>query len=105
MNIKLTSDIFTYIKKHSGGAIPAKIRKIKTTMIKYLSHTKHVQFSLHCNHINILPDLCLKSRIKSKRSKTILKYAAKLLLQERIHINHAIRDKLKNSIRQFKHQL
>ena len=43
-----------------------------------------------------------KSRIKTERSKTILQRAGKLLLQERIHINHVIRDRLKNSIEQFK---
>ena len=46
--------------------------------------------------------LQLKSRINTKRSKTILRPAGKLLLQERIHINHVIRDRLKNSIKQLK---
>ena len=53
--------------------------------------------------ILILPkDLQLKSRIKTERSKIILQRAGKLLLQERIHINHVIRDRLKNSIEQLK---
>ena len=43
-----------------------------------------------------------KSRIKTEQSKIILQRAAKLLLQERIYINHVIRDRLKNCIEQLK---
>ena len=43
-----------------------------------------------------------KSRIKDKQSKIILQCAAKLLLQERVHMNHVIRDRLKNSNEQLK---
>ena len=72
-------------------------------MIKYSSYTNHLRFSLRCHQNKILPkDLRLKSRIKTERSKIILQRAGKLLLQERIHINHVIRDRLKNSIEQFK---
>ena len=72
-------------------------------MIKYSSYTNHLRFSLRCHHNKILPkDLQLKSRIKTERSKIILQRAGKLLLQERIHINHVIRDRLKNSIEQLK---
>ena len=72
-------------------------------MIKYSSYTNHLQFSLRCHHNKILPeDLQLKSRIKTERSKIILQRAGKLLLQERIHINHVTRDRLKNSIKQLK---
>ena len=64
-------------------------------MIKYSSYTNHLQFSLPCHHCKILPkDLQLKSRIKTERSQIILQRAGKLLLQERIHINHVIRDRL-----------
>ena len=66
-------------------------------MIKYL------RFSLYCHHKKILPkDLQLKSRIKTEQSKMILQHAGKLLLQVWIHINHVIRDRLKNSIKQLK---
>ena len=62
-----------------------------------------INLSLRCHHNKILPkDLQLKSRIKTERSKIILQRAGKLLLQERIHINHVIRDRLKNSIEQLK---
>ena len=72
-------------------------------MIKYSSYTNHLQFSLPCHHCKILPkDLQLKSRIKTERSQIILQRAGKLLLQERIHINHVIRDRLNNSIEQLK---
>ena len=104
MNTEQTSkNIFTYIKTHYGETILAKIRKLEKTMIKYSSYTNHLRFSLHCHHNKILPkDLQLKSRIKTERSKIILQRAGKLLLQERIHINHVIRDRLKNSIEQSK---
>ena len=69
----------------------------------YSSYANHLRFSFCCNHNKILPnDLQLKSRIKTERSKTISHRAGKLLLQERIHINYVIRDRLKNSIKQLK---
>ena len=104
MNTEQTSkNIFTYIKTHYGETILAKIRKLGKTMIKYSSYTNHLRFSLRCHHNKILPkDLQLQSRIKTERSKIILQHAGKLLLQERIHINHVIRDRLKNSIEQSK---
>ena len=72
-------------------------------MIKYSSYTNYLRFSRRFHHNKILPkDLQLKSRIKTERSKIILQCAGKLLLQERICINHVTRDKLKNSIEQLK---
>ena len=107
MNTEQTSkNIFTYIKTHYGETILAKIRKLEKTMIKYSSYTNHLRFSLRCHHNKILPkDLQLKSRIKTERSKIILQLAAKLLQQQLIHINHVIRDRLKNSIEQVKVRL
>ena len=104
MNTEQTSkNSFTYIKTHYGETILAKIRKLEKTMIKYSSDTNHLRFSLPCHHNKILPkDLQLKSRIKTERSKIILQRAGKLLLQVRIHINHVIRDRLKNGIEQSK---
>ena len=94
---------FTYIKTHFGETILAKIRKLEKTMIKYSSYTNHLWFSLCCHHKKILPkDLQLKSRIKTEQSKILLQRAGKLLLQERIHINHVIHYRLKNSIEQLK---
>ena len=70
---------------------------------KYSSYTNHLRFSRCCHHNKILPkDLQLKSRINTERSKTLLQRTGKLLLQEWIHINHVIRDMLKNSIEQLK---
>ena len=70
---------FTYIKTHYGGTVLAKTRKLKKTMIKYLSYTNHLRFSLRYHHSKILPkDLQLKSRIKTKRSKTVLQHTGKL---------------------------
>ena len=92
-----------YIKTHYGETILAKTRKLEKTMIKYSSYTNHLRFSHRCNHNKILPkDLQLKSTTKTKQSKIILQRAGKLLLQERIHIYHVIRDRLKNCIEQLK---
>ena len=72
-------------------------------MIKYSSYTNHLRFSLRCHHSKILPkDLQLKSRTNTERNKIILRHAGKLLLQEGIHINHFIRDRIKNSIELLK---
>ena len=50
-------------------------------MIKYSFYTNDLGFSLCCHHKKILPkDLQLKSRIKTGRSKIILRCAGKLLL-------------------------
>ena len=103
MNTEQTSkNIFTYIKTHYGETILAKIWKLEKTKIKYSSYTNNLRFSLRCHHNKILPkDLQLKSRIKTERSKKILQRAGKLLLQEWIHINYVIRDRLKNGIKQL----
>ena len=98
MKIEQTSkNIFTYIKTHYGETILDKIRKLEKTMIKYSSYSNHLRFSLSCHHFKILlKDLQLKSRTKTERSKLILQHAGKPFLQERIHINHVIRDRLNN---------
>ena len=84
----------------------ANIRKLEKTVIKYSSYTNHLHFFLRCHHNKILPkELQPKSRIKIERSKIILQRASKLLLQERIHINHVIHDRLKNSIEQLKGEI
>ena len=98
-----SKNIFTYIKTHYSETISAKIRKLEKTMIKYSSYTNHLRLSLCCHHNKILPkDLQLKNRIKTERSKITLQRAGKLLWHERIHINHLIGDRLKNSIEQLK---
>ena len=104
MNIEQTrKKIFTFIKTHYGETILAKIQKLEKTMIKYSSYAYHLRFSLRCHHNKILPkDLQLKSRIKTEQSKIILQRAGKLLLEEWIHINHVICDRLKSSIKQLK---
>ena len=95
-----------HVKIHYGGAILAKIRKLEKTTIEYLSNTNHLRFSLRCYHNKILPkDHQLKSRKKTEQSKTIYQPAGTLLLQERIHINHVIHDRLKNRIEQLKHKI
>ena len=54
-------------------------------------------FSFRSHHNKIVPkDLQPKNKIKTELSEIILQHASKLLLQERIHINHVIRDRLKN---------
>ena len=102
-NEQISKNIFTYIKTHYDETIIAKTRKLEKTMIKCSSYTNHLRFSLRCHHNKILPkDLQLKSRIKTERSKIILQRFSKLLLQELIHINRVIRDRLKHSIKRLK---
>ena len=94
---------FKYIKTHYGETILAKIWKLQKAVIKYSSYTNHLRFSLRCHHRKILPkDLQLKSRIKTERNKLILQRTSKLLLQERLHISHAINDRLKNRMEQLR---
>ena len=104
MNTEQTSkNIFTYIKTHYGETILAKIRKLEKTMLKYSSYTNHLRFFPRSHHNKILPKyLQLNSRINTERSKIILLHAGKVFLQERIHVNHVIRDSLKNTIEQLK---
>ena len=83
--------------------IVAKIRKLDKTMIKHSFYTNYLWFSLRFHDNKILhKDLQLKSKIMTKRSKTILQRVDKLLLKERIYINHVIRGRLKNSMEQLK---
>ena len=44
----------------------------------------------------------VEQRIKTERIKTILQRFGKLLLQEKMHINHVFGDRLKNRIEQLK---
>ena len=72
-------------------------------MIKYSSYTNDLRFSFRCHHNKVLQkDLQLKSRIKTKQSKIILLRADKRLSHKPIYINHAILDRLKNSIEKLK---
>ena len=50
-------------------------------------------------------DQQLKSKTKTKQSKTILQHVGKLLLPERIHINHVIYDRLVRSIQRLKDKI
>ena len=71
--------------------------------MKYSSYTHHLRFFVRCHHNKILPkDLQLKCRIKTEQSKSLLQCAGKLLEEERIHINHVIRDRFYNSIELLK---
>ena len=72
MNTEQTSEnIFTHMKKYYDEPMLAKIWKLKKVIIKYLSYTNHLTFSLCCHHKNVLPkDLKLKSTFKTERSKT-----------------------------------
>ena len=72
-------------------------------MIRYSSYTNHLRFFLLFHHNKILPkNLQLKSRIITGRNRIVLHRTGKPLLQERISINHIIRDRLKNTIGHLK---
>ena len=104
MNTEQTSkNIFTYMKTHYGEVILSKVWKLEKTMIKCSSYTNRLVFSLCCHHNKVLPkDVQLKSRMKTKRIKTILERTSKFLLQEQIHINHVVHQRPKNSMEQLK---
>ena len=83
------------MKTYYSETLLTKMRKLEKTTIKYSLYTNHLRFPLRCHHKKILPkNLQLKGRIKTEQSKTILQRYGKLLLQDRIHINHVIRDRL-----------
>ena len=83
------------MKTYYSETLLTKMRKLEKTTIKYSLYTNHLRFPLRCHYNKILPkNLQLKGRIKTEQSKTILQRYGKLLLQDRIHINHVIRDRL-----------
>ena len=92
-------NIIHIIKQQYGESILSEARHLERTGIKYAKYTNHLRFSLRYHQNNLIPkDLCLKNRIKTRRSKQILDRASRQLLQERININHNRRNRLKISI-------
>ena len=90
---------------HYGEAILAKIRKLEKTMIRYLSYSNHSWFSLlfvRCHNKILAKNQQVKSKIKTELTITILTFAGNFLWQEWVHINHFIRGKFKNNIKQLK---
>ena len=88
-----------------GEAILAKIRKLEKTMIRYLLYSNHSWFSLlfvRCHNKILAKNQQVKSKIKTELTITILTFAGNFLLQEWVHINHFIRGKFKNNIKQLK---
>ena len=84
-----------------GEVTITKIWKIEKIMIEYSSYTNYLWFSVRCPYNKILQkDLQLKYIIKTKQSKIVLQGFGKLWLQEQTHINHVIRDKLNDGIKQ-----
>ena len=92
-------NIFHLIKLQYGADILANVRHLERTEVKYGNYTNHLRFSLRCLHNHLLPnDLQLKCKVKTTRAKDIIRKAGKLLLQERIHLNHVRWDHLKIEI-------
>ena len=86
------------IQQQYGEAIFHKCRILEKTRLKYARYTNHLHFSFHCHHNNLIPNgLYLKSKLKTPKSKQILERASHQLLQERIHINHNRRNRIKTS--------
>lgn len=93
------SNIFHLVKLQYGESMLADVRRLERTSLKYGNYTNHLRFSLRCLHTNLLPkDLQLKCKVNTTRSREILHKAGKLLLQERIHMNHMKRDRLKREV-------
>ena len=100
---KKANILLMYIKMHYGETSLAKIWKLEKAMIKHSSYGNHLPFSFSCHRNKfLLTDLRVKSRTKTEWSKTILQHTRKPLLQERIYINHAIRDRFKNSTKHLR---
>ena len=92
-------NIFRIIQQQYGEIIFHKCRTLEKTRLKYARYTNHLRFSLRCHHNNLIPnDLYLKSKLKTPKSKQILERASHQLLQERIHINHNRRNRIKTSL-------
>ena len=92
-------NIFRIIQQQYGETIFHKCRTLEKTRLKYTRYTNHLRLSLRCHHNNLIPnDLYLKSKLKTPKSKQILKRATHQLLQERIHINHNRRNHIKTSL-------
>ena len=92
-------NIFKIIQQQHGETIFHKCRTLEKTRLKYTRYTNHLRFSLHCHHNNLIPnDLYLKSKLKTPKSKQILERASHQLLQERIHINHNRKNRIKTSL-------
>ena len=74
----------------------AKKRRLERLRIKYGNFTNHLRFSLRCLRSDLLPkDLRLRCKVKTSRSRDIIKRAERLLLKERIYVNTITRDKIK----------
>lgn len=74
-------NIFQVIKLQYGESILADVRRLERTNLKYGNYTNHLRFCLRCLHNNTLPkDLQLKCKVKTSRSREILRKAGKLLL-------------------------
>ena len=92
-------NIFRIIQQQYGETIFHKCRTLEKTRLKYARCTNHLRFSLRCHHNNLIPnDLYLKSKLKTPKSKQILERASHQLLQDRIHINHNRRNRIKTSL-------
>ena len=96
-------NVFMYIKTHYGETSLEKIWKLEKAIMKHSSNGNHLPVSFNCHRNKfLLGDLRVKSRTKTEWSKTILQHTCKLPLQERIYVNHAIRDRFKNSTKHLK---
>jgi len=97
-----TNNIFNVIKAQYGESILAKIRRLERLRIRYGNCTNHLRFSLRCLHSDLLPkDLKIKCKVNTRRSREILRRASRMLLQERIHLNHNKRAHLLKGIEEL----
>ena len=85
MNTEQTSEnIFTYIKRHYGETILAKIRKLEETMINYSSYTNHLRFYILSKPIfsPIVLTSQITSTLPNKDIIAIIEHAVKDLQKE-----------------------
>ena len=92
-------NIFQVIKSQYGESTLADVRHLERTQLKYGNYTNHLRFSLRCLHNNLLPkDLQLPCKVKTTRAREAVRKCSRILLQERIHLNHLKRNRLKLSV-------
>ena len=64
-----------------------------------MHYSNHLGFSLRCLHNELVPkDLRPRCKVKTERCREAAHRFSRLQLQERIHLNHSTRDRIKASI-------
>ena len=95
----INTNVFSRIKLHHGEPMLAKVRMLERKKLKFVRYSNHLRFSLRCLHNELVPkDLRPRCKVKTERCREAAHRFSRLQLQERIHLNHSTRDRIKASI-------